>query len=484
MSAHSISAPGGKKTARLLDEDSWRGRNSRVKQAFANDVLNSLDAQIAVLDAHGTIVKVNEEWKRFARENGSDDEAFYVGASYLAVCENAIVQAKDPTAAMTLDGMRELLQGKRNSFSVEYPCHSPHQQRWFIANITRFSHQGATYLAVVHADITARKLAENALRDAETTLRGVLEALPVGVWIMNRNGQIVHGNAASQRIWAGARYVGPEQFGEYKGWWLDSGRLIAAEEWAAARAISKGETSIDEEVRIQCFDGSSKIILNSAIPLRDDAGNLNGAVIVNQDITLRKRAEEDVRKANASADAMNRELQQVLAREQRNARTDDLTGLNNRRHFFELGKQLFAVAQRYGTPFSIVMFDLDYFKRINDLYGHQMGDTILKRVATIAQERVRHADVLARYGGEEFIVALPNVGAHEALAAAENIRRHVAAFREIAGDSELSATISAGVAEIVPGDDTLDYLIKRADQALYAAKNAGRNRCQIFSPGR
>jgi len=455
-----------------------------MKQAFADDVLNSLTAQVAVLDARGTVVAVNEEWKRFARENGGDGKTFYVGANYLAVCENTAGRAEDPVAKRTIDGMRDMIHGKRDRFSVEYPCHAPDRQRWFVVNATRFSHEGATYLAVVHADITGQKLAENALRETEARLRDVLEALPVGVWIMDREGRIVHGNAAGQRIWAGARYVGPDHFGEYKGWWLDSGRPIAADEWAAARAISKGETSIDEEVRIECFDGSSKIILNSAIPLHDDAGRMTGAIIVNQDITSRKHAEEQVRKANASIDAMNRELQQVLARERLKARTDDLTGLNNRRHFFELGNQLFAVAQRYRTPLSILMFDLDHFKRINDLYGHQMGDTILKRVARMAQEHLRHADVLARYGGEEFIVVLPNVGAHDALAAAENIRACVAAYRESAGDSELSVTISAGIAEILPGDDVLDHLIKHADQALYAAKHAGRNRCRIYASPR
>jgi PAS domain-containing protein len=82
----------------------------------------------------------------------------------------------------------------------------------------------------------------------------VLEVLPIGVWIMDRTGSITHGNPAGQRIWGGARYVGPANFGEYKGWWADTGRRIAADEWAAARAITKGETSLDEVIDIECFD--------------------------------------------------------------------------------------------------------------------------------------------------------------------------------------------------------------------------------------
>lgn len=105
------------------------------------------------------------------------------------------------------------------------------------------------------------------LIDRVDLLQRVLAILPVGVWIMDETGKIQYGNTAGQGIWAGGRYVGPEQFGQYKGWWVATGKLIRAEEWAAARAIRKGETSIDEEIEIECFDGSHKVILNSAMPI-------------------------------------------------------------------------------------------------------------------------------------------------------------------------------------------------------------------------
>jgi signal transduction histidine kinase len=135
--------------------------------------------------------------------------------------------------------------------------------------------------------------------DLSYLLRRVLEALPVGVWIQDRNGKIRIGNTAGQSIWAGARFVGIEQFGEYRGWWLDSGKPIEAEEWAAARAIRKGETSIGEIIEIQCFDGSRKIIRNSALPVRNEqTGEIISAIIVNEDITDLKRAEAALRDAN------------------------------------------------------------------------------------------------------------------------------------------------------------------------------------------
>jgi diguanylate cyclase (GGDEF)-like protein len=451
-----------------------------MNQAFANDILNALTAQIAVFDADGRIVAVNDEWKRFARDNGGDNDC-YLGRSYLGACENAFRLGGDPLAAKVLQGIHELMQGQRESLSIEYPCHSPAEQRWFVSRFTRFIHEDRTYLIALHENITMQKQADNKRLEMEKTLRNVLEGLPVGVWVMDPSGKIVHGNSEGRRIWAGARYVGPEHFGDYKGWWLDTGQPIAADDWAAARAINKGETSIGEEIRIECFDGSSKIILNSAIPLRDDDGRVNGAIIVNQDITSRKQVEDELLRANASIDAVNRELQHALEREQLMARTDELTGLHNRRQFFELSNQLFAVARRYQTPLSILMFDLDHFKQVNDIYGHQVGDRVLACVARIARDHLRGADVLARYGGEEFIAALPRATAADAFLAAEHLRENVAACRDIDGDENLRVTISVGVAGMLPGDDTLDRVIQRADEALYEAKDAGRNCSRLFT---
>lgn len=446
-----------------------------MRSALAGDLLDALDMQAAVLDARGTIVAVNGAWKRFASANQGDRSTYYVGSNYLDVCEAAARRASGAGAQAVLNGIRSVMRGERERCTIEYPCDAPTQRRCFVVHVARFRHEGADYIGLVHEEITARKQAEERLQEAEATLRKVLEALPIGVWIMDREGHIIHGNSAGKRIWAGALYVGPEQFGEYKGWWLSNGRRIAADEWAATRAIRKGETSIDEEIRIECFDGTSKIILNSAVPLRDAAGTISGAIIVNQDITRRKAAEEQLRRATATVDAMNRELQEVLAREQDNARTDELTGVSNRRRFFELAEPMFAAAQRSRTPFSVLLFDIDDFKRCNDLFGHQVGDAVLRRVADIAREHTRGADLLARYGGEEFVVALPETDAEGAMTVAEHIRQGIAASRLRAGDREIGVTISGGVAEMQVGDDTLDRLIRRADQALYAAKDAGRN---------
>jgi len=158
---------------------------------------------------------------------------------------------------------------------------------------------GALNLLVVCQDVTERRRVEQELKEQEAMLRTVLETLPVGVWIVDAKGTILHGNQAGQRVWSGARYVGIEQYGEYKGWWADTGKSIEPQEWAAARAVTRGETSLDEEIAIESFDGTRKTILHAAVPLRDTNQQITGAVIINQDISARKEAEHALRRREA-----------------------------------------------------------------------------------------------------------------------------------------------------------------------------------------
>ncbi len=142
-------------------------------------------------------------------------------------------------------------------------------------------------------DITEHEQAEEKLRKNEDFMRKILDTLPVGVWICEKDGRLVRGNPRAREIWHGARNPAAGENGEYKGWWLKSGKRIRGEEWALARAILKGETSLNEEIEIECFDGTHKIILNSAAPVREEDRAIIGAIVVHQDITEMKRVEEE-----------------------------------------------------------------------------------------------------------------------------------------------------------------------------------------------
>ena len=202
-------------------------------------------------------------------------------------------------------------------------------------------------------------------------------------------------------------------------------------------------------------------------------------IVSHEDITARKRVEEDLRRAKEALESANRDLEQALAREQHLARTDYLTGVCNRRHFFSLAAHAVDVSLRYGHPLSVILLDVDHFKQVNDRWGHQMGDEILKVVARVAGDHLRDADVIARYGGEEFAVLLPETGAGQAMIVAERMREGIAAQGIDTGNGRVNVTVSAGIAEVLSEDDALDGLIRRADQALYAAKDAGRNRSVV-----
>lgn len=147
----------------------------------------------------------------------------------------------------------------------------------------------------VFQDMSERMRLERSVRENERLLHGVFELLPVGIWLADRTGRIVAHNPAAERIWGGARLVAPEQFDQYEGWWVGSGKCIEPDEWALVRAVRRGETCIGELVRIRCFDGSFKTIINSAAPLRGDDGEIHGALVVNEDITALHDAQEKLR---------------------------------------------------------------------------------------------------------------------------------------------------------------------------------------------
>jgi diguanylate cyclase (GGDEF)-like protein len=143
--------------------------------SLAAAILDSLTANVALVDSAGIILTANAAWKRFANENGSGDRAHYIGANYLAICEDAVRRNCDPVAAAALNGVRGVLRREHAAFTLEYPCHSTAQKRWFRLRATRLSLDGFTGCVVAHEDITTEKLSEEALRKAERQLRESLE---------------------------------------------------------------------------------------------------------------------------------------------------------------------------------------------------------------------------------------------------------------------------------------------------------------------
>ena len=166
------------------------------------------------------------------------------------------------------------------------------------------------------------------------------------------------------------------------------------------------------------------------------------------------------------------------------ATTDPLTGLWNRRHFFDLAEVEWTRSKRHARPLSLLMVDIDLFKSINDHHGHDVGDEVLVRIAELCRMQRRGSDAVGRLGGEEFAVLLPETAADDAVAAAERLRQLVAGDAITLNGTEIRTSVSIGISDAYQAS-SLAELMKRADLALYEAKNQGRNRVSCFeaAPG-
>ena len=317
---------------------------------------------------NGRIVEINETGATLA----GGTRAALIGRSVLDFCapadrEHVAAQIRDNVTtpyeftALRVDG---------SEFPVE------------VRGCTSTYH-GHAVRVTVFRDLTEHRRAVQALRDSEQLLRLVLDTLPVGVWVADKQGKIILGNPEGQRIWAGARYVGVDQYGEYKGWWADTGKPIAADEWALARAIRHGETSLNEVIDIECFDGTRKTILHSAKPIRADGDEITGAIVVIQDITERRHAEQALIQSENNFRALTE-----------NANVGIL--VNHRgRHVFANNKLLtmlgYSAEEFYQTGIKELVHPLEYDKIMERWRARQAGEPVPSIYETVFMTRDRQA---------------------------------------------------------------------------------------------
>lgn len=198
----------------------------------------------------------------------------------------------------------------------------------------------------------------------------------------------------------------------------------------------------------------------------------------------RQRAQDLHAAAHAELARQHEQLKILTAELHHKAITDPATGCYNRGFFFEQVARLVSSAQRHGYPLSIIMLDVDHFKRINDGYGHPAGDAVLQHLANLCAANMRDEDIFARFGGEEFIIALAHTDAPAAVAAAERLHQALGQMAVTLPDGQyLSITVSCGVSEYDPQENSIDAALRRADSALYTAKRAGRDRVVLATKG-
>ncbi len=378
----------------------------------------------------------------------------------------------DDMADFFLKSIKQVL-ATRQSAHIEYEIAIANHSTWFAASISPMDQDNTLWVV---RDITENKLTNKALRESEERYRSLFDRMMDGIYLSTHEGKFVDVNPAMVSMFGYASkdemlemdiktelYFDIEERGTHK---LDTGQ---------------GETDI---YRLRRKDGAEIWVEDRSSYIYDDQGNITFHEGTLRDVTARKQAEEDLQRAKASLEKTNRELERVLLREQQLARTDGLTGLYNYRYFFELASREFKTSMRYRRPLAVLMFDTDNFKKFNDTLGHFAGDRILASVAQATASQMRSVDILARYGGDEFIILLPHTSAKHAFSIAERIRNSVAAMSMATEKGPMSVTLSIGIAEICyePADGSVEYIVQRADKALYSSKQAGRNRATIFEP--
>jgi diguanylate cyclase (GGDEF)-like protein len=182
------------------------------------------------------------------------------------------------------------------------------------------------------------------------------------------------------------------------------------------------------------------------------------------------------------AHSLSYELQRAKEHAETLARTDFLTGMNNRRSFYHLCETSFKVARRHGQDLAVILFDIDEFKEINDAHGHAVGDDVIRTLARIVANTGRESDVAGRVGGEEFAILLPHTDAKNARELAERLREQMEQSVVHLDRGEVRFTASFGVAQMAAGCESLEALVAAADAAMYEAKERGKNSVFVATP--
>jgi diguanylate cyclase (GGDEF)-like protein/PAS domain S-box-containing protein len=353
--------------------------------------------------------------------------------------------------------INDVLEGRFPAHKCEYRMlHKDGSIRWVLdqAKVIQRDIDGKpTRMSGTHTDISDRKQSEVDNDQNSLLIKRILDNLFAYVALLDNNGVVLEVNKAPLER---AGYRREDVIGQYfydAPWW-NYDEEVRAQLISAMHDAKQGKSSrYDVVVKM----GEDLVPIDFLIaPVRDGFGQIVGLLPTAVDITERKQLEDELN---------------------RQAHLDYLTGLPNRRSFMERFEQELSRSQRYDNTMSILMLDIDLFKQVNDAYGHQAGDQVLKTLAMIFQEEMRSIDIVGRLGGEEFGMVLTETSIEKAVEVAERLREVISKTEvTLSSGIQIHFTVSIGVATLMDKNMSIDMLLNESDKALYRAKQDGRNK--------
>ncbi|MFP4438834.1 MAG: diguanylate cyclase [Chloroflexaceae bacterium] len=451
----------------LLDVTRQKDTEKALRESatLLQRVIDHSSSTVYVKDIQGRYIQVSQQVINYLRRTReqilgkTDDDLFppEVSAGW-ATTDQQIVTTGNP---LEFEVEIPLYDGIRTFIAVKFPI---------------FNEQGDIYaIGGIATDITEHIQVEAALRASEAKFRSIVEQSSDGISLTDEHGLLIEWSPGMEQITGLSRsaVIGQPV-------WEIQYRMLPADQQTPAiyaqlqasvqMAVKTGAASWLNrlvEQYLQRPDGRRWCAQQHAFPIQFNGGFLICAIV--RDIIERKQMEQQLQLANAH-------LQQQAIR-------DALTGLHNRRYLDEALPREVQRAARHQQLVSVIMLDIDHFKRFNDTYGHDAGDTLLRAVGSFLQAHTRGEDITCRYGGEEFTLVLPGAALDHARQRAEQVRvgvQNLSVFH--CGNPLESVTVSLGIAVFPEHGTTADVLMQAADRALYQAKQSGRN-CVVEAQG-
>ena len=438
---------------RLIETLALREKALKESEAFNRAILNSMVAEIAVLDPQGVILAVNEPWNRFALQNSQEQGVSVcgtgIGANYLAVCQSVAGTSNDGELDART-GIQAVLDGRLPSLNLEYPCHTADQQRWYNMSVTPLGGPSPAGVVVAHIDISEKKAQQLQLKLASQVFAQGRE----GIAILDPGGRIVLTNKAFSAM---TGYTEAELLGQSTRI-LSSGRHTPEFYQAMWETIHSTNHWAGEIWDVR-KDGTEFPVWLEISTLRDAQGHITNYIGNFNDLRDAKVAESRIEHLS---------------------HFDHLTGLPNLFLLTDRTEQALSMAQRSHDVVTMMMVSLDGFKAMLDTYGHNLGDQLLIEMARRLSAAVRDQDTVARPSGRDFVLILPGTTALGASHLAVSLLRLLAQPCQLEGH-ELAVTASIGIASYPQNGLNFDALFNAVELARHQAKNNERGTFQFYN---